>query len=177
MDETASVEAEAFIIRPSTAPLCVRDAGPGKGRGVFALAPIASGTPLEVAPVLVFSGDEWDARGQHTMLAHYTFNWPGGRQAVCLGTFGSMWNHDQCPNVGFMRNIEQNVIVFSAIRDIAAGDECCISYGPRLWFDDAAATAREPASSDDDSVSAEEALAAMGGVISDDLLWALDHTM
>lgn len=35
-------------IRPSSAPLEVRDAGSGKGRGVFALSPVPAHTVLEV---------------------------------------------------------------------------------------------------------------------------------
>lgn len=34
------------------------------------------------------------------------------------------------------RDLEREVIVYSACRDIEAGEELCISYGDRLWFRD-----------------------------------------
>ncbi len=139
----------------------MKDAGPGKGRGVFALAAIPSGTLLEVAPVLIIPSTEWLAHGQHTMLAHYTFEWPGGCQAICLGTFGSMWNHAKRPNVGYMRSMGSCSILFRAIRDISAGEECCISYGARLWFEDASADAADDGFSDDDATT-EDVLTAIG---------------
>ena len=121
-------------IVPTSAPLIVRDAGPGKGRGVFATDTIAPGTLLEVCPVLVLGREEYETHGAHTVLAHYTFVWPGGGQAVCLGLCGSMWNHSKRPNVGFVCDPTHSVIRFTAIRQIKSGEECCISYGSKLWF-------------------------------------------
>jgi len=73
--------------------------------------------------------------------------WPSpiGRtttQAIALG-LGSMFNHSTLQqNVGWKRNIETGVIVYSALRDIKSGEELCISYGnARLWFPDADAAA------------------------------------
>lgn len=34
------------------------------------------------------------------------------------------------------RDLEREVIVYSACRDVQAGEELCISYGDRLWFRD-----------------------------------------
>lgn len=126
---------ETSVIRPIVAPVEVRDAGPGKGRGVFATAPIARGTIIETVPVIVLSKENYAEHGQHTELAHYTFCWPGGGQAVALGLTGSMWNHRVPPNVGFIRNAAAQTITFSAVEPIAAGEECCIDYGRHLWFD------------------------------------------
>ena len=58
-------------------------------------------------------------------------------QALALG-LGSMFNHSIiAQNVGWKRNTETDVIVYTALRDITAGEELCISYGSaRLWFDD-----------------------------------------
>ena len=62
-------------------------------------------------------------------------------QALALG-LGSMFNHSTVfQNVGWMRNNETEVIVYTALRDIKAGEELCISYGSaRVWFEDAEAT-------------------------------------
>lgn len=63
-------------------------------------------------------------------------------QALALG-LGSMFNHStRQQNVGWQRNTETDVIVYTALRDIKQGEELCISYGSaRLWFPDADASA------------------------------------
>lgn len=63
-------------------------------------------------------------------------------QALALG-LGSMFNHStKQQNVGWIRNTETEVIVYTALRDIKAGEELCISYGSvRLWFEDSEAQA------------------------------------
>ena len=73
--------------------------------------------------------------------------WPSksGRtmtQALALG-LGSMFNHStRGQNVGWKRNTDTDVIVYTALRNIKAGEELCISYGSaRLWFKDADAEA------------------------------------
>lgn len=126
--------ASPACIRPLTAPVEIRDAGPGKGRGVFATAPIARGALIEIVPVIVLSKQSYELHGCHTELSHYTFCWPGGGQAVALGMTGSMWNHRSPPNVGFVRNVVEQTIAFSAVEPIACGEECCIDYGRNLWF-------------------------------------------
>ena len=57
-------------------------------------------------------------------------------QALALG-LGSMFNHSRSQNVGFRRDVENQTLVFSTLRDVEAQEELCISYGSKLWFDDA----------------------------------------
>lgn len=81
-----------------------------------------------------------------TGLYHYTYNWPlasadGGKptqtQAVIFG-LGSLFNHStRHQNVGWTRDLVRQVVVYHALRDIAADEELCISYGDRLTFVDA----------------------------------------
>jgi len=126
-----------------------------KGRGVFATAPIPSGTILETSPVLLLTPEENKTHIEHTTLYHYTYNWPlvstsdrdsssqSGEtipttktQAVVLG-LGSLFNHSSREqNVGWLRDLERQVIVYRALRNIAPGEELCISYGDRLTFVD-----------------------------------------
>ena len=40
---------------------------------------------IEISPVLLFSKQEYDDHGKHTLLDHYTFNWRDGRMALALG--------------------------------------------------------------------------------------------
>ena len=97
-----------------------------------------------------------------TILAHYTYTWPvvtdaaaledplkmsisqsGSpaatgklpRQALALG-LGSMFNHKRIPNVAWERDIAMQVIRYFTLRDIEPGEELCISYGSKLWFQD-----------------------------------------
>ncbi|KAK3050496.1 hypothetical protein LTR09_008408 [Extremus antarcticus] len=134
-----------------------------KGRGVFSTAPICKGTILDICPVLVLPPDEITRHIEHTTLNHYTYNWPSHSsakhedskqpngqleqssreprrtttQAIVLG-LGSMFNHSRLhQNVAWQRDLERQVVVYRALRDIAADEELCISYGDRLTFKDA----------------------------------------
>ncbi|KIW96885.1 uncharacterized protein Z519_02276 [Cladophialophora bantiana CBS 173.52] len=73
-------------------------------------------------------------------------------QALALG-LGSMFNHStRDQNVGWKRNTETDVIVYTALRDIKAGEELCISYGSvRLWFEDADANDEEVGGDENDT--------------------------
>lgn len=116
-----------------------------KGRGVFTSSTIPAGTVLETCSVLVLAPSENATHIEHTSLYHYTYNWPvqipNGKvsktQAIVFG-LGSMFNHSSREqNVGWERNLENQLITYRALRDIAAGEELCISYGDHLTFEDA----------------------------------------
>ena len=77
-------------------------------------------------------------------MYHYTFNWPSHdasgntikTQAVVFG-LGSMFNHSRThQNVGWKRDIDRQLMIYYALRDIHDGEELCISYGDRLTFED-----------------------------------------
>ena len=65
--------------------------------------------------------------------------WPNAaskHQALALG-LGSLFNHSRLhQNIGWKRDIPNTCIAYTALRDIAFGEELCISYGD-LWFEDA----------------------------------------
>ncbi|OAP56918.1 hypothetical protein AYL99_09030 [Fonsecaea erecta] len=81
-------------------------------------------------------------------------------QALALG-LGSMFNHStRDQNVGWKRNTETEVIVYTALRDIKAGEELCISYGSvRLWFEDVDANAEADEIGVDENDTGGETLA------------------
>ena len=88
---------------------------------------------------------------EKTVLYHYTFNWPthdaSGKQsttqAVVFG-LGSMFNHSRHhQNIGWKRDADRELIIYSALRDIQEGEELCISYGDRLTFNDIDQTDRQ----------------------------------
>lgn len=66
---------------------------------------------------------------------------PTTTQAIIFG-LGSMFNHSNLhQNVGWVRDLENKLIIYKTLRDIKAGEELCISYGPRLTFKDSDADA------------------------------------
>jgi len=115
-----------------------------KGRGVFAERDIESGSVIETCPVLVLDPVADINYIEKTSLNHYTYMWPyrdlSGRaiktQAVVFG-LGSMFNHSRDhQNIGWKRDVDREVILYYALRDIRQGEELCISYGDRLTFED-----------------------------------------
>ncbi|KAG0345622.1 hypothetical protein BG004_003466 [Podila humilis] len=113
--------------------LSIQDCGP-KGRGVVTAVPIPARTTIDLSPILLFPSEEYTQHGKFTQLDHYTYRWLGG-MALALG-LGSMFNHSKYPNVGFQRDFENRMIRYTTLRDVAAGEELCISYGANLWFPD-----------------------------------------
>ncbi|KAI9500472.1 hypothetical protein GGI25_001595 [Coemansia spiralis] len=109
---------------------------PQRGRGVFTREPIPKGTLVHISPVLLFGAEEYSRHGKFTQLDHYTYCWKGGCFALALG-LGSMFNHEPFgqENIGFVRDMHNEFIKYTALRDIAAGEELCICYGPNVWFD------------------------------------------
>lgn len=137
------IDEESRILLLRCADLVIVSNTP-KGRGVFAAKDIPARTVLDVCPVLVLGMEENEQHIKHTSLYHYTYNWPqkeqnGGTkvaQAVIFG-LGSMFNHAMDQNVGWERDTDRLLVTYRSLRDISAGEELCISYGPRLTFKDA----------------------------------------
>ena len=114
---------------------------PLKGRGVFASAPIAAGSVIEAAPVIVVPAKDCPLLDR-TILHDYYFHWdsdpdggPGGegRGAVPLGLV-ALCNHSRRPRARVRRNAVQGTLDLVALAPIAAGDEVTIDYNCPLWF-------------------------------------------
>jgi uncharacterized protein len=111
---------------------------PLKGRGVFAVAPIAAGAVIEAAPVVIVPATGCRLLDQ-TILHDYYFQWdaaPGGEGsgAVALGLV-SLCNHSRRPSARVRRNVAQGILDLVAVVPIAAGDEVTIDYNCPLWFE------------------------------------------
>ncbi|KAG0704298.1 hypothetical protein DFH29DRAFT_802190 [Suillus ampliporus] len=106
----------------------------GKGRGVYASRVIPPQTVIEVSPVLLFTRSEYEDHGRHTILDHYTFKWRDGRMALALG-LGSLFNHSSHPNLIYTIDRAHECIRYTSARTINPGEELCIFYGHKLWFD------------------------------------------
>ncbi|KAN0060375.1 tRNA-specific adenosine deaminase subunit tad3 [Thecaphora frezii] len=120
--------------------LTIRDAGLGSGRGVYASEPLASGTLLEVSPVLLFPPGEYERYGKFTQLDGYTFVWKrtpvGSVMALALG-LGSLFNHSTTPNVNYHLDHATQSIRYTLLKSVQEGEELCISYGVgRMWWEE-----------------------------------------
>ena len=110
---------------------------PIKGRGVFACEPLAAGTLIEAAPVIIVPAGQCPLLDR-TILHDYYFHWDGnpdgeGRGAVALGLV-ALCNHSRRPNARARRNLAQDTLDLVALSPIAAGDEVTIDYNCPLWF-------------------------------------------
>jgi uncharacterized protein len=112
-----------------------------KGRGVFASAPIAAGTVIEAAPVIIIPATECPLLDR-TILHDYYFRWDGdpdggpggeGRGAVPLGLV-ALCNHSRRPRARVRRNLAQGTLDLVALVTIASGEEVTIDYNCPLWF-------------------------------------------
>jgi uncharacterized protein len=111
---------------------------PAKGRGIFATAPIAAGTLIESAPVIIVPAEQC-ALLDRTILHDYYFEWDGGGDnassgAVALGLV-ALCNHSRRPRARVRRNLAQATLDLIALMAIAAGDEITIDYNCPLWFE------------------------------------------
>lgn len=98
----------------------------GKGRGVFARRVIRRGEEIERVPVLLIDAAELRNHDGWVGLASYCFFWDTGRYALALG-YGSLYNHSYRPNARY-DDAGRMTKVFTALRDIAAGEEITVNY-------------------------------------------------
>ena len=107
-------------------------------RGVFARRAFRPGDVIEITPVILIPNTQ-RALIRQTVLENYVFDWGGGSTAVALG-YGSLYNHAYDPNAHYCQDIDRKTLEFSAIRDIAAGDEITVNYNGSsesslpMWF-------------------------------------------
>jgi len=95
-------------------------------RGLIADRDIKEGQTIERCPVVFFPRSEEVAMDQ-TVIGKYYFEWNKEKNAVCLG-YGALINHSYTPNVYFGRSFRNNVLVFTAYRDIKKGEELVSNY-------------------------------------------------
>lgn len=103
------------------------------GRGLTNLTSIGLGEFIMQCELLVLSPSD-TLLANVTDLKHYTFKYSNDQDCLVLG-LGEIFNHSDTPNVKYeLQNFIQNgvsrkVMVFSAIRDIAPGEQLFIDYG------------------------------------------------
>jgi SET domain-containing protein len=112
-----------------------------RGRGVFSSVYIASGTIIEISPVIVLSPEERVLLDQ-TLLHDYIFLWGPDERACCVALgYLSLYNHDYQSNAEYVMDFAQSQIRITTVRTIKKGEEICINYNgtwndPKpVWFD------------------------------------------
>lgn len=109
----------------------------GKGRGIFAQHMIRQGEIFERAPIIIVPAGEWENL-ERTVLFNYCYGW-GEDSAIALG-LGSLFNHSYTPNARYTRKFEEQMIEYTALRDIEPGEEVTINYNgdpnalDPMWF-------------------------------------------
>jgi uncharacterized protein len=111
------------------------------GRGVFTQEPLAMGTVIEIAPVIVMSGAD-RLQLDKTLLHDYIFEWGDEKDLCCMALgYVPLYNHSYTSNCDYEMDFEEASITITAMRDIAAGEELFINYNgvwnneKPVWFD------------------------------------------
>ncbi|KAI9443456.1 hypothetical protein H4582DRAFT_1196519 [Lactarius indigo] len=112
---------------------CIIKYAEGKGRGVYASRTIPAHTVLEISPALLFSAEEYEAHGRHTVLDRHSFMWKDGKMALALG-LGSLFNRSDSPNVSYSIDTATESIRFTTTRGVEPDEELCVCHihGPSL---------------------------------------------
>jgi len=133
-----SAAAEPICLQPIPNHRIEIRTSPTRGRGVFARTPIAPGTEIEAAPVLVIPAVDCPAL-DHTIIHDYYFHWDGDPDGVGTGALGlglvTLCNHADRANAKVERNSARQTLDLIASAPIAAGEEITIDYGCKLWFE------------------------------------------
>lgn len=109
-----------------------------KGRCVIATKEYKIGDFVCADPVLILN--EQDSKIiQNTKLFSYDYFWTETCSCIVFG-YGSMFNHSSDPNVKFIKDYENNLMRYEAIKNINIGDEMYIDYNgdalekTPIWF-------------------------------------------
>ena len=97
----------------------------GLGYGVFTKEPIKKNEFVEIAPVIV--SDFLEDRE----LMKYVISW-GKKMAMPLG-WTMLYNHSDKNSCEFSMNIHDGLLAIVSLRDILAGEQLTVNYGPN-WF-------------------------------------------
>lgn len=116
-----------------------------KGKGAIAKKHIKKGTIVDVAYVIPIPNKEYE-KVSKTVLYNYCYIWedpkhkPEYKNAITL-SISQFINHSYQPNLKYLYDYKDKSIEFSAIRDIAQGDELTVNYNglvedhSPMWFE------------------------------------------
>lgn len=128
------------IIFPSDKIYLSQSLIPNAGLGVFAKKAIKKEEVIDIVPVLIIPEEQLPSLTK-TKLFDYYFAWGEGfKEAAVAWGYGSLFNHSYEPNAKYIKDMENNVIRFVAIRQIKADEEILVNYNghpddkTKLWF-------------------------------------------
>lgn len=111
------------------------------GRGVFTSENIDAGVVIEIAPVIVMSGEERKLLDQ-TLLHDYIFEWGDDLQKCCMALgYVPVYNHSYKSNCEYEMDYKGELIQIKTVRAIKKGEELFINYNGEwndetpLWFE------------------------------------------
>jgi SET domain-containing protein len=98
------------------------------GRGVHAARDFATGSIIEICPVIVAPAAHRPALDA-TIMSEYYYEWgeTGEASGMAYG-FGSLYNHSYEPNALYRKHMDRDLVIISALRPIARGEEILINY-------------------------------------------------
>lgn len=123
----------------------VRIVSAKKGRGVFAKKDITKGTVIDIAHVVPIPNKDYK-KIRKTILYNYCYIWedpkhtPEFTNAITL-SISQFINHSYDPNVIYLYDYKNQAIEFSALKDIAKGEELLVNYNglvddnSPVWFE------------------------------------------
>ncbi len=115
-----------------------------KGKGVFAKINIEKDTVIDIAHVVPIPNKDYK-KIRKTVLFNYCYIWedpehnPEFKNAITL-SISQFINHSYEPNVRYLYDYKLKVMEFSAVRDIAKGEEILVNYNglvddfDPVWF-------------------------------------------
>jgi len=111
--------------------ICVKDSSL-HGHGVFATEDILKGEVFERCPYIVIDDDDLS---EATRLQDYIYTSPErATDYLCVMGYGMLYNHSSTPNAEWSIDEDDiRFVAFSALHDIAAGDEILHDYGEEYW--------------------------------------------
>jgi uncharacterized protein len=110
-------------------------------RGVYTNTALEAGVVIEIAPVIVMSGEERKLLDQ-TLLHDYIFEWGGEKKGCCMALgYVPLYNHSYKSNCYYEMDFKKNIITIKTTRKIKKGEELFINYNgdwdnnKPVWFD------------------------------------------
>ena len=100
------------------------------GLGVFANKNFAKDDIIEESPFLIIPTKDISEKNQ---LINYIFKHDEDNSCLVLG-YGSLYNHQDTPNIQYYYNDDKTRFKYIALRDIEKNEELCISYGLEYWI-------------------------------------------
>jgi len=122
-------------------PILTIAPSPSRGRGDFTTERIASGTVIEIAPVIVVDNIQ-RTKWEETLLYDYIFEWGEDHKSAAIGLgYISIYNHAIDPNCRYDMDYEAETMSITTIKDIKKGEELFLNYNAEgaeekpVWFE------------------------------------------